>query len=184
MQAAEPEDIQENVRRARLGDSDAFAQLYTLYFTPLYRYVYFRVTNKADADDLTQEVFLKAYTSFQNYVPSSESPLPYFYTIARNMVIDHYRKKKTLVLNEDTLHQVPDTATASPEDEAATKEEYLLIQTHVTYLPEDQQDALVLRFINGLSNKEIARVMKKSEVAVRQLQSRGLRSLREAIGSQ
>jgi RNA polymerase sigma-70 factor (ECF subfamily) len=181
MQSAEPEYIQDLVRRARLGDSDAFGQLYTVYFTPLYRYVYFRVSDKEVANDLTQEVFLRAYASFEKYASSTVSPLPYFYTIARNSVIDYYRKKKTLSLDEDSIGQIEDTDSPSPEDESALKEEYQHVLSHMSKLSQDQQDVIVLRFINGLSTKEIAKMIKRSEASVRQLQSRGLRVLRESM---
>jgi RNA polymerase sigma-70 factor (ECF subfamily) len=182
MQPADPEHIQSIVRRASAGDPDAFAELYTAYFTPLYRYIYFRVSDKADADDLTQEVFLKAYASFSSYVSKTESPLSYFYTIARNQIIDHYRKKKAVSIPEEVLQAITD-ARDSVEEEFARKEEQTNSQKKLTHListlPTDQQDAIVFRYINGLPNKEISVIVGKSEMALRQLQSRGLRALRK-----
>jgi RNA polymerase sigma-70 factor (ECF subfamily) len=179
-----PENMKDVVERARSGDADAFAHLYTEYFTPLYRYVYFRVTDKSYADDLTQEIFLKAYASFGKYVPATDSPLPYFYTIARNLVTDHYRKKKPVVLQEEQMREIPDTSD-SIEHELANEELQVAVQAkiqmHLQKLPQLQQDALVLRFINERTNAEIGKIMGKSEVAVRQLQSRGIRSLRKRL---
>ena len=192
MHAADPENNDDLVQRAREGDSDAFAELYSAYFTPLYRYLYFRVQDKADADDLTQEVFLKAYASFKNFLPmvnttdtvpsanTAKSPLPYFYTIARNRLIDHYRKKKSVTLEDEVMQAIPDT-TDSLEEAAAKNQEYEHIRKRITELPPDQQDALVLRFINGLSTEEVAKVLGKKEDAVRQLQSRGLRALKKKL---
>jgi RNA polymerase sigma-70 factor (ECF subfamily) len=177
MNSADPKNIVDIVRRASLGDAEAFGVLYESYFTEVYRYIYFRIPDKVDADDLTQEVFLKAYRSFGSYVPSGESPLPYFYTIARNSIIDHYRKKKTVIVEEEFLQGIPDHAT-SAEERFADKEELGALQMHLRMLPSDQQEAIILRFINTLSNKEIAVSMGKSEMAIRQLQSRGIRTLR------
>ena len=177
MNEADPENIEDIIRRARLGDSEAFAVLYESYFTPLYRYICFRVSDKEDADDLTQEVFLKAYASFPRYISSGGSPLAYFYTIARNSIIDHHRKKKTVIADEDIFNNIPDDA-ESAEMQAAKKEDYENLRQKIAQLPQDQQDAIVLRFIDGLSTQEIATMLGKSEVAIRQLQSRGLRSLR------
>jgi RNA polymerase sigma-70 factor (ECF subfamily) len=182
MNEADPENIADIVRRAQLGDSGAFAALYTAYFTPLYRYIFTRVSDKADADDLTQEVFLKAYTSFSRYVVRGESPLPYFYTIARNSIIDHYRKKKALVADEEVLSTIADISD-SAEETAAKREEHEAILRGIATLPSDQQDALILRFTEGLSTNEIATILEKSEMAVRQLQSRGLRSLKHTLTS-
>lgn len=170
--------IQEAVRRARLGDTEAFGELYATFFVPLYRYIYFRVSEKEDANDLAQDVFLKAYASFQNYVPSHESPLPYFYTIARNSIIDYYRKKKVPTLEDEVMQAIPDT-TPSVEDEAMMHEDFALIERQLSQLSPDQQDALILKYLNGRTNTEIAKMMGKSEAAIRQLQSRGLKALRE-----
>ena len=117
MERSDSDDLQTIVEQAQKGNKEAFSKLYELYFTPVYRYVYFRVKSQTEAEDLAQDIFLKAYSSFSKYVPtratspvqselhsqsrsSSEivaatrSPLPYFYTIARNTLIDYRRKKK------------------------------------------------------------------------------------------
>jgi RNA polymerase sigma-70 factor, ECF subfamily len=182
MHEADPENIADIVRRARLGDSAAFTVLYESYVTPLYRYIRSRVSEKADAEDLTQDVFLKAYTSFPRYVTTNDSPLPYFYTIARNSIIDHYRKKKSVVADEDVLGALPDTDD-SPEEIAAKREDQTAALRLIKTLPNDQQDALILRFVEGLPTEKIAMMMGKSEAAIRQMQSRGLRSLKNAFNS-
>jgi RNA polymerase sigma-70 factor, ECF subfamily len=180
MNMVNSETIETIVQRARLGDKEAFGVLYTTYFTPLYRYMYFRVKNKLDADDLTQEVFLKAYAAFPRYTYAGGSPLAYFYTIARNLLIDHYRKKTVPVADEGAAEKLRDD-TPGAEALAIQKEEYERVRAHMMVLPEDQQEALTLRFIEELSTQEIAALMEKNEAAVRQLQSRGLRTLRERM---
>jgi RNA polymerase sigma-70 factor (ECF subfamily) len=177
MNKADSENIEDIVRRARMGDPGAFGVLYELYFTPLYRYIYFRVPDKADADDLTQDIFLKVHASFSRYVSSGGSPLAYFYTIARNSIIDHHRKKKTLRAEDGVFDAIPDDA-ENAEERAVRNEEYEVLRKKIIQLPPDQQDAITLRFIDGLSTQEVASIMRKSEVAVRQIQSRGLKSLR------
>jgi RNA polymerase sigma-70 factor (ECF subfamily) len=180
MNSADPENIVAIVRRASLGDAEAFGVLYEAYFTKLYRYIYFRVSDKADADDLVQDVFVKAYRSFSTYTPSGTSALPFFYTIARNSIIDHYRKKKSVVVEDEILQEIPDHG-VSAEEKFAEKEELQALQEHLRKLPADQQEAIVLHYINTLSNKEIAISMGKSEMAIRQLQSRGIRTLRNLL---
>ncbi len=180
MKKIDPENVEDLIRRARLGESEAFTVLYEAYFTPPYRYIYFRVSDESDAADLTQESFLKAYESFPRYVSSGKSPLAFFYTVARNCIIDHYRKKKTVRADDEFFEGIPDDS-ENAEAMAAMKDDGRSLRQKIAKLPQDQQDALVLRFIDGLSSSEIATILGKSEVAVRQLQSRGLRILRSMM---
>jgi RNA polymerase sigma-70 factor (ECF subfamily) len=180
MNGPDPEELENIIEKAKQGDNDAFSRLYTAYFKPLYNYVYFRLSSKLEAEDLVQDVFLKAYVSFGRYSYSGISPLAYFYTIARNTVIDYRRKKRIIVADEDESLSVPDDSD-SPEEQAAQGHDAEMIRNKIALLSEDQQDAVVLRFMEGLSTKEIALMLGKSEATVRQLQSRGLRSLRKKI---
>lgn len=168
------------IEKAKKGDKGAFSELYRMYFVPLYKYIYFRTGSKIETDDLVQDAFLKIYTSFGRYSHSSDSPLPYFYTIARNAVIDHHRKKKIPIASEEELLSLPDDRN-TPEEEAMRKEDASTLRKKIRDLPDDQQDAIILRFINGYSTREIARELGKSEESIRQLQSRGLRTLRKNI---
>ena len=173
-----PEELKNIIEKARSGDGDAFAYLYKSYFTPVYRYIYFRVGSKNEAEDLTQDVFVKAYTSFNHYSYSGKSPLAYFYTIARNAVIDYRRKKKMLIMDDEDLITIADESD-SPQEQSIKNEDAEMIRKKIALLSEDQQDVIVMRFIDELSTKEIATILNKSEDVVRQLQSRGLKSLRK-----
>lgn len=88
------DDPQEIISQAKKGDKQAFEKLYKLYFVPVFRYVYLRVNDKQLTEDITQEVFMKVYTSLDSYTDQGKDPLAYFFTIARNKVIDFYRQKK------------------------------------------------------------------------------------------
>ncbi len=173
-----PEDLKNLVEKAKDGDKEAFSSLYRLFFTPIYRYIYFRTGSKAEAEDLTQDVFLKAYASLRRYSYSGTSPLAYFYTIARNSVIDYRRKKKMVVADDEELSSIADDRD-NPQEQAIKSEDAEIVKKKIVLLPEEQQDVIVLRFIDGLSTKEIATMLAKSEEAVRQLQSRGLKFLRK-----
>lgn len=173
-----PEEMAGIVERAIAGDREAFGFIYEEYFTPVYRYVLFRVRSKEDADELTQEVFLKALGAFSRYEAKRENPLPFFYTIAKNAIIDFGKKRKDFAVGEDALAQAPDS-TMNTDDEAIRGEELEALGRALAKLPEDQREALELRFMGNLSGRDVARLMGKSEEAVRQLQSRGLRALRE-----
>ena len=79
---------------ARDGDSQAFALLYEEFFTPVFRYIFSKIGDRNDAEDLTQNVFVLAFGAIKNFEDQQKSPLAYFFTIARNLIIDFWRKKK------------------------------------------------------------------------------------------
>ena len=167
------------IQKAKNGDHEAFGCLYELYFVPIFRYIYFRVKSKADAEDLTQEVFLKAYRAIENFEDRNKSPLAYFFTIARNQVIDYWRQKKTLEIKEqEALAETPDK-NSSPAEAAARKEIGEIVKQSLQDLTKDQQEVIILKFINERTNREIADLLNKSEEAVRQLQCRALKVLRQ-----
>ncbi|MDD4902464.1 MAG: RNA polymerase sigma factor [Patescibacteria group bacterium] len=168
------------MKKAKEGDDEAFSLLYEAYFSPVFRYIYFRVQDQAIAEDLTQTVFLKVYEKLPVYEDQDRPPLAYFFTIARNKVIDHWRKNKEVKLPdaENFLAQVPDPAANAEELLSRAGAEKMVSQA-LEILSEDQREAIILKFINELSNREIADLLDKNEEAVRQLQCRGLRNLRE-----
>lgn len=167
---------------ARDGDQQAFAQLYEQFAVPLFRYIFFRVNRKEDAEDILQSVFLKAYRSLPRFRDLGKEPLSYFYTIARTTVIDFQRKKHEVPIDdsEHALEHIPDESMDTAHL-ASLHSEGAKIREGMSLLSEEQQEVITLRFMQDLSHKEIAKVMNKSEVAVRQLQSRGLRILREKL---
>ncbi len=183
-----PTDIAAIIKRAKEGDREAFSLLYNLYYTPVYRYIYIRIgkNSQDSAEDITQDVFLKVYTSFTNYSYTGKSPLAYIYTIARNTLIDRGRKKKIqfaeLDPEDNTIEQIPDMAD-NPSEQYIKKEESQDLRARICLLSPDQQDVVTLKFIDGLETKEIAETLGKSEEAVRQLQSKGLRALRNILNN-
>jgi len=172
--------LKEIVAKAKRGDEEAFTVLYEFYFAPIYRYVFTHIGSKIDADDLTQDIFVKILESFSRYEETSSPPLAFFYTIARNTVIDWHRKKKTQPLDEGIENILRDPA-LDPEAEAIGGEEQKEILSLVSRLSPDQRDAIILKYVNDMSNKEIAEIMGKSEETVRKIQSRGFAVLRTMI---
>lgn len=102
---------------AKSGDAEAFGRLYELYFIPVFRYIYFRVKDKEETNDLTQTVFLKVFCSLPNFKGQNKSPLAYFFTVSRNTVIDHWRAKKEIRLDdpESVFEKIPDKANSPLE---------------------------------------------------------------------
>lgn len=161
--------------RARNGDTAAFGDLYERLLDKIYRYVYYRVSNQQDAEDLTETVFLKAWQGLANYKVESAPFTAWLYRIAHNTVVDHYRTRK----NTESLADHPYLL-----DKQESVEAQVFLQTEVRKLrailqemTPIHQEVLVLRFINGLSPAETAAVLEKSNGAIRVLQHRALKEL-------
>ena len=163
------------MEQARAGDPQAFAQLYDAYVERVSRYVYFRIADECDMEDLVSQVFLKAWESLERYTPGRSPFIAWLYTIARNLVIDHYRTKKHTVPLEEALALHSDLG--MPDDMAQMRFDLEAMRDGLQALSADQQQALILKYIAGLPNDNIAKVMNKQEGTVRGLQMRGLQTL-------
>ena len=164
---------------AKNGNSEAFGKLYNELYTPLFRYIVFRTKNKDIAEDILQDVFLKVFQRIDQYKEENAAPLSYFYRVARNAIIDYYRKKETQNISlEEHEIDTPDKALSAREEFELSEKQSIFLEV-IEELPDNYREALEMRFISGLTTKEIARSMSKSEDAVRQLQSRGLKLVRQ-----
>lgn len=169
------------MRRAKGGDQQAFGELYEQYLTPVYRYIYLRVKHASTAEDLTQQVFLKVFASLERYQEQGK-PLAYFFTVARNSIADHWRKKKPII-PETPVEESYDLEAKDEQIEERLDRDNAIehIKTHIQTLPPAHQDILILRFIEERTTKEIAQITGKNEAAIRQTQSRALKKLRSLI---
>ena len=161
--------------RARKGDPEAFGDLYELYLDEVYRYVFYRINHEQDAEDLTEQVFLKAWASLPGY--RGEAPFKsWIYRIAHNMVVDHYRARKA----EPPLPEkaLPVEGNNQPQDDVLAQETAQLLAEAISRQSTLHQDVLVLRFVNGLSTEETARILNRNAGAIRVLQHRALKSLK------
>lgn len=163
------------VDQAKSGNPEAFAKLYDAYVERVARYIYFRVADDCDMEDLVSQVFLKAWENLGRYKIGSSPFIAWLYAIARNLVIDHYRTKKTILPLEDAIGIPSDLE--MPHEEAQMHFDLEAMRDALQALSKDQQQALVLKYIAGLPNDSIAKVMNKQEGTVRGLQMRGLQTL-------
>jgi RNA polymerase sigma-70 factor (ECF subfamily) len=170
-------DINEILIRAKSGDSEAFALIYKEYYVPIYRFIHQRTRSKEQTEDLTQDVFLKIYRTIDSIDATVTSPIGYFYTIARNTLIDYWRKKSTGTVSDDELMSEIRDERPSALDNASLKEQSSLLYQCLEELTDEQREVVSLRFIQELTTAEIAAQLGKKETAVRQLQVRGLRTL-------
>jgi RNA polymerase sigma-70 factor (ECF subfamily) len=168
------------VLQAQSGNSEAFGQLYDAYMERIYRFVYFRVEDQQTAEDITSQVFLKAWSNLDRFSFNRTPYLAWLYTIAHNAVIDHYRTRKVTAALDDVQLSQQDHAEVV-ENEIDLTAEMKTIKEALQTLTDDQQKVLTLKFIEGMSNSEIARHLGKREGAIRALQMRGLQALAKQL---
>lgn len=166
------------ILRAKSGDASAFGRLYDASLQRIYRYVFFRVTDAEVAEDLTSEVFLKAWENLHRYRPGGPF-VAWLYTIARNTVIDHYRTRKpSISLDQTVIKQDPGL-----DEKVDLQFEVETLQRAMQHLTEEQQEVLTLRFIAEMDTDQIAERMHKSEGAIRALQMRALQALAKVMST-
>jgi RNA polymerase sigma-70 factor (ECF subfamily) len=169
------------VRAAQAGDMSAFSDLFDRYYDVVFRYVLFRMNDRTLAEDITQETFLRALRRISSVTYQGRDIGAWFVTIARNLIFDHvkssrYRLEST---TSDIIELSP--STHGPEQQVldlATNEELLRC---VRKLNADQQECISLRFLQGLSVAETAKIMDRNEGAVKALQHRAVRRLAQLL---
>lgn len=164
------------LQRAIEGDAKAFGVLYERHMLEIYRYIYYRIGHVQDAEDMTEVVFLKVWESLPSFQPGRASFRTWLYRVAKNSLIDRYRTQKQVEGLPDYGLQSP---AGTPEQSLAQQQDLDDLTPALQKLAPDYQEVLTLRFINELSHAETARIMERSEGAVRVLQHRALKALKE-----
>jgi RNA polymerase sigma-70 factor (ECF subfamily) len=168
--------------RASRGESAAFGLLYDKHVAAIYRYVYYRVRDDAEAEDLTSDVFMRALKAMPRYEPR-QAFLAWLYRIARNAVIDRARRGNRQVSYEDALeHPTPDQIVV-PDEQVLAHSDNDTLRGALAKLTPLQQEVIVLRFLEGYSTEEIAKIVGKREGTVRGIQFRAIGTLRQLIPS-
>ena len=172
--------ISENelVIRAIRRDQTAFTALYELCVDQVYRHIYYRVSSHTDAEDITQEVFVRAWKAIAKYKRTGTPFVAWLITIAGNLIIDHYRRQKMIVLTNEIPENQPDQQILDPEKQAEVDFNKATIKKAVLKLKGDKQRVIMMHFIDGLSYGEVAQALNKSEGAIRVIQYRALNDLR------
>lgn len=166
---------------ARGGDSEAFGLLYDHYQPSVYRFLYYRVGSVALAEDLTSETFFRALRSMSSFKWQGKDFGAWLMTIARNLTTDHFKSSRTR-LESTTEDMTPhDSPTDGPETAVLASLTNEALLGALKQLPAEQQECLVMRFLQGLSISETAEVLGRSEGAVKQLQLRGVRNLAKLL---
>jgi RNA polymerase sigma-70 factor, ECF subfamily len=168
--------------RASRGESAAFGLLYDRHVAAIYRYVYYRVRDDAEAEDLTSDVFMRALKAMPRYEPR-QAFLAWLYRIARNAVIDRARKGNRQVSFEDALEHPGVDKIVEPDAEILAHSDSATLRDALAKLTPLQQEVVVLRFLEGYSTLEIAGIVGKREGTIRGIQFRAIGALRQLIPS-
>lgn len=174
-------EIEKLVKQAQLGDSESFGEVYDRLVVAIYRYIYYRVS-KSEAEDLTEMVFLKAWEKRKSYhKQAGNSFTSWLYRIAHNAVVDYYRaraKTESVELSEDLVNESEDI---DPNKVTQRNFDSNDLAYCIRKLPSLQQQVIILKFVNGLSNEEISDIVDKNLGALRVIQHRALARLKELL---
>jgi len=173
------QDEENLVRRAKERDQEAFAQLYEEYFDKIYRYIALRIGDRMEAEDITQQVFLNAIRAISSFKLRGVPFSAWLFRIAHNQVVDYLRKKarrattpleESLIISED-----------APQLIAEQKQDVERLRLATRKLTPAQREVIAFRFAGELSIAQVAKVMGKSEGAVKALQHSAIVALRKAL---
>ena len=171
-------DDEHLIVKSKNGDAEAFGELYERYAEVIFRYLYSHLESRLDAEDLTEDVFMRAWKALSKY---DERGLPFsafLFRAARNSLIDYYRQQKALQSIEDLdLH----SSEPGPEELVSDRLSNADLRGALAGLREDYRSVIVFRFLSGLSPEETAQIMQRSIGAVRVLQHRALLALKEVL---
>jgi RNA polymerase sigma-70 factor (ECF subfamily) len=172
-----PDD--ELIVRAYYGDREAFGDLYERYQNLIYRYIYFRIADPDEAEDMSEVVFQKAWEALSGIRLEGFHFKAWIYRIAHNLVIDQYRTHKS----EISLEQLSAMQDANQDPENSQDESEWVKELKVSILGLEPifQEVIIYRFILGYSHADTAEIMGKSVVYVRVLQHRALLKLRDRV---
>lgn len=169
------------VELAQHGDREAFAQLYDRYVDTVFRYVYVRVGQRALAEDLTSETFIRAMRRINTFTWQGRDIAAWFVTIARNLVADHVKSARFRFEVTTADMRDADQRVEAPDEEVLTRLRDERLVAAIRSLRSDQAECITLRFLQGLSLADTAAVLGRSEGAVKQLQLRATKALRKAL---
>jgi len=173
--------IKSLVRKAQKGDAESFGIIYEIFAERIYRYIYLKTSSREEAEDLTQQVFVRAWEALPQFEFKKNPFSSWLYSIARNLITDFYRKKKPdFSLDSENALEMPDDLDLT--ERLIIQDEVRQVFEAINQLPLEQKDLLLLRFVDDLSYDEIASIMNKSPLTLRVIQHRALKRLKELMG--
>lgn len=171
--------------RLKQKDKEAFAKAYDLYLDQIHRFIYFKVGNREVAEDLTSAVFLKTWNYIQDGdLEKHKTIKPLVYKIARTTIIDHYRKKNQenslAVDSQEAFFDIVDKGQDILK-QAKISSDISMVTERLLELKDEYREIIIMRYIDELTIKEIAKVLDKSRGNIRVLTFRALKALKELV---
>ena len=170
------------IAKAREGDRPALNELVAVYWPSVYRLALAKTGSSEDAGEIAQETFLRALAALPRYKPTAAF-MTYLARITLNLVIDYYRKRGRAPQTVDIAQYAGpliDTA-ARPDEAVVDAEQHREVGRLLALLPEEQQQVIELRIMQGIAVADVARMLGKSGAAVKMLQQRGLKKLKSLL---
>jgi len=167
------------IQQAKEGDPAAFAEIYNRHQPAIYRYIFHRVGDVATAEDLTSEVFVRLVERIDHFTYRGHPLLAWLYTVARNLIVDYQRRAGQTTVFPSYEQLVIEVGDLEQAAERGLVQRWLAAA--LTHLTEDQRQVIILKFVEGLDNAEVARTVGKSVGAVKSLQHRALAVLRRIL---
>jgi RNA polymerase sigma-70 factor, ECF subfamily len=178
--AAEHERVRVLVEQAQAGDTNALEELYLIHFDRIFSYLQLSVGNRHDAEDLTTQTFLKMLEAIGRFRWRAVPFSAWLFRIAHNVAMDHFRAARRSEPREEVPEPEPDES-SSAEAEAMHSIGRASMLELIEDLSDDQKQVLTLKFVFDFSNTEVARILGKSEGAIKSLQHRALASLHRQL---
>lgn len=169
------------IARAKEGDKAALNELVSLYWPVIYRLAFARTSSQEDAQEIAQDTFLRALAALPRYQETDAAFKTYLSRICLNLIIDYYRKRgRTPMMSDITQYAAPliDTGTR-PEEVVINDEQRREILGILSLLPQEQRQVIELRILQGVAVADVARIMGKSAAAIKMLQQRALKKLKD-----
>jgi RNA polymerase sigma-70 factor (ECF subfamily) len=165
------------VRSAQSGDEQAFGRLYDIYFDRIYAFIFYRVHHKEVAEDIAEEVFIKAWTRISTV--KAESFGGWLYSISRNTLIDHYRKQREVIDISEIENIIESDQNIVEETELLINQKLLLEM--IRKLAPEQQIVMKLKFLEGMETEEVSEMISRSSGSIRVIQHRAIQRLHELM---
>lgn len=177
-------DINQLVSKARQGDSQAFGQIYDNFAQRIFKYVRLKIQNRQEAEDVLQEVFVKAYQGLNSLSLENLNFSAWLYKVASNTINDYFRKKYRMPEVQAIDEHFDLSDGKSLEKEIVIQSDMETARQAFEHLPPLYKQVLELRFLQDMSLKEVARIFNKSNLSIRLVQYRALKRVRKILAGQ
>jgi len=169
---------EETIKKAKNRDPEAFGSLYDQHLPAIYRFILLKIGDKSTSEDIAHQVFLNAWQNIENYQSQGFPFSSWLYRIAHNAIIDYYRTDK----KHADLESAEELATNDNLEEKIDQGlELNIVKAALKELPDEQQNIIIMKFVEELSNKEIAAALGKNEGAIKTAQHRSLKNIKKII---